>query len=166
MNVPADSTRVDDPGPPLRHRDEEHAKTVRVTSQGAARLEGVRVLVVDDDPDVRELLRVSLEREGATVATTASVSEALAHIERVSPHVLVCDIAMPERDGYELLRVVHSLPSQQVARTSAIALTGLPEKVARERAYGVGYDAYMVKPVDFSQFVATVARFASWYAAA
>ena len=109
-------------------------------------LADVRVLVVDDDPDTRELVTVILQRAGADVAGAGSTDEALRHAEQRAPDVVVSDLAMPARDGYALLRALHG---RGLARgLVTIALTAHARREDRERALGAGYDAYVTKPVE------------------
>ena len=124
------------------------------------RLDGTRVLVVDDEPDTRELVGVMLEQCGAKVATAASVSEALGVLTWFSPDVMVADIAMPFEDGHTLMRKVRALePSRAVL--PAIALTAHARMEDRDRALASGYQVHLPKPVSpetLAQVVAELAR--------
>ncbi|MGH2952271.1 MAG: response regulator, partial [Solirubrobacterales bacterium] len=104
------------------------------------------VLVVDDDPDARDLIRAILERCGAIVTTAASVTDALAAVRAASPDVLVGDIGMPDQDGYDLIRAIRALPGLQ--RIPAIALTAYAGQQHRDAALEAGYDLHLCKPVD------------------
>jgi signal transduction histidine kinase/CheY-like chemotaxis protein len=124
---------------------------------GVIDLSGVRVLVVDDEPDARELIqRVLLDCE-ADVITAAGADEALLLIPRHKPHVLVSDIGMPEVDGYELLRRVRALERESGGRIPAVALTAFARSEDRTRALRAGFLVHVAKPVDPSELVATVA---------
>lgn len=109
-------------------------------------LNGVRVLVVDDDADTRELVTAVLRASGAHVAAAASTDEALRHADAGAPDVLISDLAMPARDGYALLRALHA---RGLARdVVSVALTAHARREDRERALGAGYDAYLTKPAE------------------
>ena len=117
-------------------------------------LAGVRVLVVDDDPDTREMVTVILQRAGADAAGAASTDEALRRADEGAPDVVVSDLAMPARDGYALLRALHA---RGLARSLVtIALTAHARREDRERALGAGYDAYVTKPVEPAALAALV----------
>jgi signal transduction histidine kinase len=119
-------------------------------------LAGVRVLVVDDEPDARELLTVAFQRAGLVVMAVSSAAQALAAFEQFRPDVLVSDIAMPEQDGYELIERVRALGAR--GRIPAIALTAHARTEDRRRAIAKGYQTHMAKPVDPAELIRTVAR--------
>ncbi len=125
------------------------------------KLDSVRVLVVDDEADAREALTTLLAGCGAEVRSASSVREALADVEKRSPHVVLADIAMPDQDGYALLREMRS----RGAWIPAIAVTGLASAEDRARATAEGFAAHLTKPVDPSEVVAAVARNAGGRAA-
>jgi CheY-like chemotaxis protein len=116
--------------------------------------------VVDDEPDARDLLRRLLEKCEADVSTAASVNEATGLIEELRPDVLVSDIGMPGRDGYELIRFVRSLSSESGGKTPAIALTAFARSEDRTRAMLAGFDVHVAKPVEPIELCAVVARLA------
>jgi signal transduction histidine kinase len=120
-------------------------------------LAGIRVLVVDDEPDARAMLRRLLEDCEATVISAGSAAEALELLQRELPDVLVSDIGMPGVDGYELLKRVRLLEAEQGGRTPAIALTAFARPQDRTQALSAGYQAHVAKPVEQSELVATVA---------
>jgi PAS domain S-box-containing protein len=115
---------------------------------------GIHTLLVDDEADGREILSVFLEHCGAQVTAVGSAREALAAIERRRPDVLVSDLAMPQVDGYELIRRVRALPDG--AGIPAIALTAHATADARVKAFRAGFDTYMTKPVDPTELVAVI----------
>lgn len=120
-------------------------------------LAGVRVLVVDDEHDAREILRNVLESAGAAVVTAGGAEEAVTTIRRERPDVLVSDIGMPGRDGYHLLRVIRTLPPEEGGRTPAIAVTAFARVEDRTRALLAGYQVHIAKPVLPHELIVTVA---------
>jgi PAS domain S-box-containing protein len=121
-----------------------------------ADLSRLKVLVVDDEPDARNLIRRLLSESGAQVFTADSAAEALRLLEQDVPDILVSDIAMPDVDGYELLRRVRELDSA-AAQIPAIALTAFARSEDRTRALRAGYIAHVTKPVEPSELLATIA---------
>jgi len=121
-------------------------------------LEGVHVLVVDDDPDARTILRAYLAHHGALVSVAADASEALAALHRVRVDVIVSDLSMPGVDGHELLLRTRKLPDQVQRPTPAIALTAFDNHEYRHKAREVGFDAYLAKPLDPELVVLAIAR--------
>ena len=121
-------------------------------------LEGVRVLVVDDEADVREWLTAVLAQCRAEVTTAASVGEGLEALERVRPDVLMSDIGMPGEDGYALIRKVRTLDSERGGEVPALALTGYASAEDRVRALAAGYQVHMSKPVDPAALVEAVTK--------
>lgn len=118
------------------------------------RLDGLTILVVDDEPDTRELLKQGLEYCGATVRLAASASAALTALERNVPDVLISDIGMPGVDGYDLIRQVRSLQTGQGRRVAAIALTAYTRVEDRLQALRAGYDMHVPKPVELTELCA------------
>ncbi len=125
-----------------------------------ANLSGIKVLVVDDEADTRELIRRLLEECNADVVTAASAAETLALLERERPHVLISDIGMPDVDGYELLRRVRALGAERGGKVPAIALTAFARSEDRTRALRAGYLVHVAKPVEPGELIATVASVA------
>ena len=117
-------------------------------------LAGVRVLVVDDEPDTREMVTEILKAAGAEVLAAGSTDEALRRADEGAPDVLVSDLAMPARDGYALLRALHG--RGMAGGLVTIALTAHARREDRERALGAGYDAYVTKPVEPAALAALV----------
>jgi len=109
---------------------------------------GVHVLVVDDDADARQLLRTVLQYCGALVTVTASAREAMSVVARVTPDALVSDIAMPEEDGYWLIRELRALPATRGGAIPAIALTAHGAAHGPDRTLGAGFQAHLRKPID------------------
>ncbi|WP_445246188.1 hybrid sensor histidine kinase/response regulator [Microcoleus sp. OTE_8_concoct_300] len=123
-------------------------------------LEGLQILVVDDEADALELLSTILQNNGAEVIAVASVNQALTIIETAtdrSPHVLVSDIGMPDEDGYSLIRKLRQLEAQRGGKLPAIALTAYAGSDDRRQALLAGFQMHLTKPVDAAELVAVVA---------
>jgi CheY-like chemotaxis protein len=124
------------------------------------RLKSIKVVAVDDNADSRALLKVILKLSSADeAAVVSSGREALRAIKNVHPDVLICDLAMPEMDGYELLENVRRL-EPELGCVSAIAFTaaaGNEDRAATKRA---GFQAHLVKPVDPNELVTTILKVA------
>jgi PAS domain S-box-containing protein len=123
-------------------------------------LYNLTILVVDDDPDARNLLKRILSDEGASVLAASSTLEALEILLRTRPDLLVSDIAMPESDGYDLIRKVRSLGSADGGSIPAVALTAFARSEDRQRALLAGYQIHVSKPVDPAELVAVCANIA------
>ena len=121
---------------------------------GAGLLEEVRVLVVDDDPDSRDMLNAALTALGAEVRTCPSSAEALKTFGEWLPDVLVSDIGMPSEDGYTLIRHVRELPADRGGNVPAVALTGYATLDDYRRALAAGYQMHLAKPVELSKLAA------------
>jgi PAS domain S-box-containing protein len=124
-------------------------------------LSGVRVLVVDDEPDARELIKRVLNQCEAEVLTARDANEGLALLGTERPHVIVSDIGMPDKDGYQFIREVRSLPTSDVSRIPAIALTAFARSDDRTRAMLAGYQVHIAKPIEPQELVATVSSLAA-----
>ena len=122
------------------------------------RLEGLRLLVVDDEEDARTVVAEMLRQQGADVDVAASAEEALEHFERERPDVLVSDVAMPVTDGYAFIRRIRELPAGRGGHTPAIALTGYARAEDAERAFAAGFQKHIPKPVDPAQLASIVAN--------
>ena len=123
-------------------------------------LEGLQILVVDDEADALELLSTILQNNGAEVIAVASVKQALTIIETAtdrSPDVLVSDIGMPDEDGYSLIRKLRQLEAQRGGKLPAIALTAYAASDDRRQALLAGFQMHLTKPVDAAELVAVVA---------
>jgi CheY-like chemotaxis protein len=120
-------------------------------------LYGLKILVVDDDVDTRELIEWVLKRVGAEVTSVGSAREALDVLEREKPHVLVSDIAMPEEDGYALLKKIRALPPERGGRIPAIALTAHSLVQDRLQSLRAGFQSHVPKPVVPEELVEVVA---------
>ncbi|PYQ09821.1 MAG: hypothetical protein DMF83_02025 [Acidobacteria bacterium] len=120
-------------------------------------LYGLKILVVDDDVDTRELIEWVLKRVGAEVTSVGSAREALEVLEREKPHVLVSDIAMPQEDGYALLKKIRALPPERGGRIPAIALTAHSLVQDRLQSLRAGFQSHVPKPVVPEELVEVVA---------
>jgi CheY-like chemotaxis protein len=123
-------------------------------------LHGVRILVVDDDDDTRELLTRILERRGAKVIAAGSANEAWAVFEASALDVLLVDIAMPIEDGYSFLRRVRACPPEKGGRVPAAALTARVIIQDRLESLRAGFQSHMAKPVDPEELVEVMVRLA------
>jgi len=124
------------------------------------RLDGVRVLVVEDEADARHLLAAVLQKRGARVFMAASGAEALEMLERDRPDVLLSDIALQDQDGYDLIRKVRALSAERGGRIPAAALTGYGRLEDRMRALSAGFQLHAAKPVEPAELIAVVASLA------
>ena len=123
-------------------------------------LDGMQVLVVDDERDTRELLSHLLTEHQVHVHTAASAHEAIALLRRLKPDALISDIGMPEQDGYQFIREVRRLPPDQGGRTPAIALTAFARSEDRTRAMLAGYQLHIAKPIEPHELLAALASLA------
>lgn len=118
------------------------------------RLDGTLILVVDDEPDTRELLKAGLENCGAKVTVAGSAAEAFVTLEGQIPDVIISDIGMPDEDGYDLIRKLRSMPADKGGSVPAIALTAYARVEDRLRALRSGYQMHVPKPVELAELVA------------
>jgi signal transduction histidine kinase/ActR/RegA family two-component response regulator len=135
----------------------------RVLGDSSGELEGLRVLVVDDEPDARELISEILSSAGVEVRMAGSAEAAMREIETFVPHILVCDIGMPGEDGYSLMQRIRALPADRGGRVRAAAVTAYTRGEDRRRALAVGFNLHLSKPVDPSELIVSVARLAERY---
>jgi len=119
-------------------------------------LAGVKVLVIDDEPDVRELMRLVLINAGAEVLTASSSDAGFASVRAHRPDVIVSDIGMPERDGYQFIRDLRSLDETEAGGTPAVALTAFTTSEDRMRALHAGFQVHMCKPINPKELITTV----------
>lgn len=126
-------------------------------SKEAPDLCGLRILAIDDESDARDMLRTLLEASGADVLTAASAKEGLDALAGWKPNVLICDIGMPEEDGYSLIRKVRALGPDRGGNTPAIALTGYVRIEERVRALEAGYQMFLPKPVETDELQLVIA---------
>lgn len=129
-------------------------------SENSPSLDGLRVLLVDDDPDTRFFLCTALTQWGAKAIEASSVEEAMKALEQWKPDVLISDIGMPEEDGYSLIRKVRSLSAEQGGLIPAAALTAYARTEDRTRSLLEGFQIHVPKPVEPNELVAVVATLA------
>ena len=135
-----------------------HSQEVSVADSYA--LDGLRVLLVDDEPEARQIISTVITRTGAEVKSCESAHEALAKLSEWKPDVILSDIAMPEQDGYSFIRQVRSLPRDKGGDTPAAALTAYARDIDRRQALAAGYQMHIAKPIGASQLVTMIARLA------
>ncbi|HVF90972.1 MAG TPA: ATP-binding protein [Blastocatellia bacterium] len=127
---------------------------------GYPRLNGLRVLIVDDDADAREMLEVMLLQFGAEVRLAPSARQGLLILERWKPHALVSDVGMPDEDGYSLIQKVRALPPARGGLTPAIALTGYGSPDDRLNLLAAGYQVHIAKPVELVELADSIKKLA------
>ena len=125
-------------------------------SSAAAGLAGRHVLVLEDDDDVREVITVMLEESGGVVTAFATVDAALSEIERARPDVLLSDLTIAGRDGYDFIRSVRALDHAHGGSIPAIALTASASTRDRDRVMAAGFQRYLAKPIDMAELVAAI----------
>jgi CheY-like chemotaxis protein/anti-sigma regulatory factor (Ser/Thr protein kinase) len=123
-------------------------------------LTDLRVLVVDDEPDARDLIAAVLRGHGAVVVTVESANEALSELERQQFDVLVSDIGMPDMDGYALIKKIRRLPTERGGKIPAAALTAYARIEDRRRVLSAGYQMHIAKPVEADALTTAVAKLA------
>jgi PAS domain S-box-containing protein len=146
-------------------RKRETETVPRPPSEEQEILKGVRVLLVDDSVEDRDVLLAELTHLGATVCASSSVNEALIKLEEFQPDVLVADIAMPGEDGYSLIRKLRARPLDRRNLTPAIALTAYAGDANRKRALEAGFQKHMSKPADPTALARTIVDLATRTAA-
>jgi len=130
------------------------------TEPGRTMLEGVRLLVVEDEADSRAMLVAAFEQYGAKVSAVASAREGIEVLQRAPPHVLICDIGLPGEDGHEFIRKVRALEADSGGRIPALALTAYAGPGDRRMALAAGFDLHVPKPAEPAELVAKVAALA------
>jgi PAS domain S-box-containing protein len=142
---------------PTGHATNGHATSVAASGRV---LEGLVVLVVDDEPDARDLLQHSLEAAGARTSLASTADDAMQVLSRGAvPDIIVSDIGLPDRDGYEFMRRVRRMRGP-IGEVPAAAVTALSRSDDRRRALMAGYQTHLAKPIDQGELVAVVAMLA------
>jgi CheY-like chemotaxis protein len=133
------------------------AKEPSVPAQWLRDLSGMRVLLVDDEPDARNVIGEILSRCGAEVTGVASAKEAMGSIRKTPPDVLISDISMPHEDGYDLIKAVRKLKPEEGGHVPAVALTAFAGQVDRSRLLAAGFQMHLPKPIDPTQLPSLLA---------
>src|SRR5215472_15666427 len=126
-------------------------------------LAGIRILVVEDDDDTRELLKLLLESQGGAVMATATVPEALTAYDQSRPNVLVADIGMPDYNGYTLIGRVRARDRERGSIVPAIALTAFTTAIDRDTVLSAGFQVHMPKPFEPNRLISVIADLAAKY---
>ena len=121
------------------------------------RLDGLHILLVEDNGDGREVMSMMIEQAGARVTAVASAGEAREALESLQPDVLVSDIGLPDEDGYELVRRLRSREAERGGFLPAVALTGFVRTEDRARVLAAGFQVHVPKPVDTAEMIAAIA---------
>jgi signal transduction histidine kinase len=122
---------------------------------------GLRVLVADDEPDAREVMRLALESGGGMVVSVSSAAEALEAMRKSAFDAIVADIGMPDRDGYWLMKSIRQLPASQGGAIPSVAVTAYATEREKDDAIGAGFTEHMGKPFDPDRLVATLSKIAA-----
>jgi CheY-like chemotaxis protein len=144
-----------------RHTTDSATPASNETAKSANRLpklDGVSILLVDDDDDAREVLCAMLRRYDADVTGAASVAQAMDHLAQQLPDLIISDISMPGEDGYSLIQKVKALSADGKPSVPAIALTAHVRSSDRDRMLAAGYLGHVAKPVDPASLIATMER--------
>src|SRR5690349_368040 len=128
--------------------------------EGLPSLQGLKVLVVDDEADTRELIREVLKECGSEVILSRSAAEALEAIEQFKPDILISDLGMPDEDGYSLISKIRALPPERGGQIPAVAVTAYARAEDRMRVLRSGFQFHLSKPVDSAELVTVVASLA------
>jgi PAS domain S-box-containing protein len=123
-----------------------------------SRLNGIHVLLVDDDPDTLDLLTAALKQQKAIVTAVSSAQDAIQAIKNSKPDIVVSDIAMPGEDGYQLIERIREMKFDGIEVIPALAITAYAKHEDREAALSSGYQGYLAKPIELSEFVTAVAQ--------
>ncbi len=156
VQLPLSIMQLQADAPARTHPTQEAAPTEDPT---LPRLAGIRILIVDDEADGRELLRRVLEDQSATVTALSSAEEALNELKKVRPHLIVSDVGMPLIDGYQFMRTLRAGEAKG-ERVPALALTAFARAEDRKRALLAGYQAHLAKPFDVAELVLVAADLA------
>jgi CheY-like chemotaxis protein len=126
----------------------EYTEDSLILPANSVDLAGLKVLVVDDDPDSRDLVAFLLEEYGMKVIVVASAAEVLKILATNQPDILLCDIGMPDMDGYMLMREIRAMPAEQGGQIPAIALTAYAGESNQKLALKAGFQWHLAKPVE------------------
>jgi CheY-like chemotaxis protein len=146
---------------PVREAEQRPAPPVSSERRPRSRkldLEGTHVLIVDDEPDARELLRVMLTSTSARITEAESAAEALRVYSEDRPDIILADVAMPGQDGYALMRAIRSLPGGEGGHVRAVAVSAYARREDRQRALKAGFNDHVCKPVQPDDVYAAIER--------
>jgi len=160
VELPLTAVHEDRPQHLTRHPAAAEPPATEAPTLPSIDLSGVRVLVVDDEPDALALIKRVLEMNSATVITASTAAEGFEALRNGRPHVLLSDIGMPGEDGYSLLKRVRDLPPSEGGSTPAAALTAFARSEDRRRALMAGFQLHVPKPVEPPELLAVVANLA------
>ena len=158
VEFPLSSSEVisSDLGPARLFSDQARALVLSSEASGNQKLKHRRILIVEDDPDTRELLKTVLAQHGAEVTTADSGPRALAEITHVKPDVIISDIGLAGQNGYDLIRKIRSLDPEEGGHVPAIALTAYAGASDRRRALLAGFQTHLAKPVEPDDLLAVI----------
>jgi CheY-like chemotaxis protein len=146
---------------PIREAEHRLSPTIPVERRPRSRsidLDGTHVLIVDDEPDARELLRVMLTDTGARISEAASAADALTLYSQDRPDIILADVAMPGQDGYALLRAIRDLSAGEGGHVRAIAVSAYARREDRQRALKAGFNDHVCKPVQVDHLYDAIER--------
>lgn len=126
------------------------------------RLDGFRILIIDDEADARELIKFILTQQGASVTVASSVSEAVEKLQLLAPDLVISDIEMPDEDGFSLIAKLNEFNRQRKQKIPAIALTAHTQPNDRLKILSAGYQMHLAKPVEPAELLTVVGNFANW----
>jgi CheY-like chemotaxis protein len=119
-------------------------------------LSGIKILIVDDEPEALTVTQLMLVHYQAEVLTASTAAQGLEQVKRERPDVIVSDIGMPQMDGYQFIREVRKLPAVHGGQTPAVALTAFTGEQDRAKAVDAGFHRHVAKPVDMDVLVNTL----------
>jgi PAS domain S-box-containing protein len=154
--LPVDRVWIVNSGLQINSSPSSYSKSIILDSQSGI-LDGIKILVVEDEPDTRHLLMAILEKYGASIRDASTVSEALREVEHSMPDVVVSDIGMPGEDGYTLIEKIRALRPEKGGRIPAVALTAFTRAEERDRALSAGFQVHMSKPIEPDELVNSIA---------
>ncbi|AFZ34098.1 PAS/PAC sensor hybrid histidine kinase [Stanieria cyanosphaera PCC 7437] len=143
--------------PLLKDQNKSKDQEKLTPSLSSSCLQGIRILAVDDDADIRDLVEFILQQAGAKVKIATSATEAFQEFKDFVPDLLICDIGMPEIDGYMLMRQIRKLPSEQGGKIKAIALTAYAAEIDQQQVLAAGFDLHLAKPVEPEKLLDAIA---------
>jgi len=149
-----------EPEPEAQRRSPVAPAPGALAAENCQSLAGVKVLVVDDEPDARNLVQRLLEDCDAVVSTAASASEAMLMIQAGPPDVVVSDVGMPNEDGYALIRKIRALGPQRGGDIPAVALTAYARSEDRMRSIRAGFQMHLAKPIEPAELITMIAGLA------